>query len=65
MYSIEVKTAIPGAGQAGVAFKVDSQSRPVPKGPDDMNNPYSAQTNATQFNAYQRVVIKAGHKVAP
>ncbi|MEO8705805.1 MAG: DUF4157 domain-containing protein [Kofleriaceae bacterium] len=62
MYSVEVK--IPGStadGQPGISFKVDGEGRPVPKGPDDIKNPYN-NNHQTQADAFRQRVIDAGHR---
>jgi hypothetical protein len=61
MYSVEVKSAVPAKGQDGVAFKVDSQGRPVPKNADELKNPYSP-SNPTQWKAFQDRVMNSGHR---
>jgi hypothetical protein len=66
MYSVEVEnTGVTHAtGQQDVAFKVDAEGRPVPKGPDDIANPYDRWRNPAQWNAYQNEVLGAGHQQA-
>ncbi|MCB9763103.1 MAG: hypothetical protein H6739_25100 [Alphaproteobacteria bacterium] len=49
--------------QGDVAFKLDADGRPVPKGSkDSMNNPYDLGTNETQHTAWEQVVLQAGHR---
>lgn len=64
MYSVEV--TLPGVtaitSQADIAFKVDPTGQPVPKGPEDIVNPYSSGTNELQFKLYQELVMIAGHR---
>ncbi|MEH1868674.1 MAG: DUF4157 domain-containing protein [Nostoc sp.] len=64
-YSVEVtNTTQPATGQEDIAFKVSTDGKPVPKGPNDINNPYNKATNSEQFTAYQDVVLEAGHLTA-
>jgi len=68
MYSVEVKQVPPGSskpGQAGVAFKVDAQGRPVPKGPDEIKNPYNHGMYPKQNKIFEKTVLDAGHRKAP
>jgi hypothetical protein len=66
MYSVEVNQQLPAGspktGQNAVAFKVDAQGRPVPKGPDQIKNPYNHGTNQKQNIMFQQMVMDAGHK---
>jgi hypothetical protein len=66
MYSVEVtnNTSGPVTGQDDIAFKVGTDGKAVPKGPNDVNNPYNKGTNAEQHNAYLEEVIQAGHLTA-
>jgi hypothetical protein len=61
MYSVEVKSATPGKGQDGVAFKVDGRGRAVPKNADELKNPYSP-SNPIQWKAFQERVMTSGHR---
>lgn len=49
----------------GIAFKVDGQGRPVPKGPEQIKNPYNNGTNALQHKTFPATVMTAGHRVSP
>lgn len=62
-YSVEVQNldAQRVAGQDDIAFKLDQQGRPVPKGPSDVDNPYNRHTNREQYEAYEDAFIEAGH----
>lgn len=63
MYSVEMESASAASGarpQDGVAFKMDSAGEPVPKGPDDVKNPYSTQ-QPEQRKAYDQEMIRLGH----
>ena len=65
MYSVELthpNAPRPGVPQESIAFKYDTQGHPVPKGPNDIQNPYPKGTAAHQ--AYQDALIKAGHLYA-
>jgi hypothetical protein len=66
MYSVEVtnNTSGPVTGQEDIAFKVGTDGKAVPKGPDSVNNPYNRGTNPEQYNTYLEEVIKAGHLTA-
>jgi hypothetical protein len=66
MYSVEVtnNTSGPVTGQEDIAFKVGTDGKAVPKGPNDVNNPYHSGTNAEQHKTYHDEVIKAGHLTA-
>jgi len=66
MYSVEVtnNTSGPVTGQDDIAFKVGTDGKAVPKGPNDVNNPYNIRTNAEQYNTYGEEVLKAGHLTA-
>jgi hypothetical protein len=66
MYSVEVTNSSSGpvTGQGDIAFKVGIDGKAVPKGRNDVNNPYNKGTNAEQHNAYLEEVIKAGHITA-
>ncbi|HEY4244250.1 MAG TPA: hypothetical protein VGM88_30765 [Kofleriaceae bacterium] len=64
MYSIEVNrqgTSGPQP-QDGIAFKVDTQGRAVPKGPDDVRNPYKRGEYPAQYDAFAERVMEAGHR---
>src|SRR4028119_1911831 len=54
MYSVEVtnNTSGPVTGQEDIAFKVGTDGKAVPKGPNDVNNPYKIGTNPEQYNTY-------------
>jgi hypothetical protein len=62
LYSVEVMRTPGGRDQSSddVAFKVDPLGRPVPKGPEDVDNPYSSESAARQ--AYLAYVMEAGHR---
>lgn len=68
MYSIEVMKdgESTAADQSGIAFKVSADGKPVPKGPDDVNNPYSYNKGYQQYQAepYLNTVMSAGHLFA-
>lgn len=63
MYSVEMQTkslAVGGRPQNDVAFKMDSAGNPVPKGPDDINNPYTPRY-PDQRKAYELEILRLGH----
>ena len=66
MFSIEVKQVLPGGNlprQEGVAFKVDDLGRPIPKGPFEINNPFSkGGDQIVQWEIYQQHLLSAGHR---
>ncbi len=69
MFSVEVKLPPPGDAlpkQQGVAFKVDAQGRPVPKGPGDIRNPYDGGDALAKSmkTAFQLRVLNDGHQKA-
>lgn len=49
-----------------VAFKVDGDARPVPKGPADMNFPskYLKHRNPFQYAAYRDAIMEYGYQLA-
>jgi hypothetical protein len=66
MYSVEMETGGAASGarpQENVAFKTDSAGEPVPKGPDDIKNPYSTQ-QPEQRKAYEQELLRLGHHQA-
>jgi len=66
MFSIEMQTKVQEPSvhpQRNVAFKVDPATNPVPKGGDDVNNPYGTQQQI-QREAYERELMKLGHQAA-
>jgi hypothetical protein len=65
MYSIEVtkKPGISGS-QGEVAFKVGSDGKATPKGPEDLKNPYEKAINPNQHDAYNDEAMKYGHQEA-
>ncbi len=67
MFSIEVKQAPPSdtkPKQAGVAFKVDSGGRPVPKGKTEIKNPYKGGRYQRQEEIFEDRVLAASHQKA-
>jgi hypothetical protein len=68
-YSVEVKkdpnVGDAAAKQEGIAFKVDENGNPVPKGPDDIANPYSGNGSPEQVDEYKKRAMDAGHKEFP
>lgn len=66
IYSVEVESGVAASGarpQENVAFKMESSGEPVPKGPDDVNNPYSTK-QPEQRKAYEQEMIRLGHRQA-
>jgi Domain of unknown function (DUF4157) len=63
MYSVEVtkRPGILAEHQDDVAIKVGADGSPVPKGPDDVQNPYVKGTNPHQARAYEKEVMALGH----
>jgi len=62
MYSVELThpdAPRRGMPQESIAFKYDAGGHPVPKGPQDIRNPYPDGTAA--HKAYQDALIQAGH----
>jgi hypothetical protein len=61
-YSLEIKKDASSShnGPEGTAFKLDGNARAVPKGPNDVKNPYRQHT--IQFDSYLRVLMDAGHR---
>jgi hypothetical protein len=45
-----------------VAFKVDPNGRPVPKGPNDVANPYDNGRQAEQWQAFLEWIMQQGHR---
>lgn len=65
MFCVEVlKANTSASGQDAVAFKTDNAGKAVPKGPGDVANPYDQGKHKPQFEAYQGVMIRAGHRQA-
>jgi hypothetical protein len=67
MYSIEVKQVAPSdalRGQDGVAFKVNDQSQPVPKGTFEIANPYDRGRYQHQHMIFERAVLDESHQQA-
>jgi hypothetical protein len=64
-YSIEVKINpnTPDNGQVGIAFKVDEYGNAVPKGPQDINNPFPEGTK--EANEYVDSIMNSGHRIIP
>lgn len=65
MYSVEMESGVASGvrPQDNVAFKTDSTGEPVPRGPDDVKNPYSTQ-QAEQRKVYDQEMIRLGHHQA-
>jgi hypothetical protein len=64
MFSIEVRNAgVTGAGtQDDVAFKVDADGRPVPKGPKSIEVPKGYKM-PVQVKAFKEAILALGHQV--
>ncbi len=69
MFSIEVKKnpAGPIRDQHDIAFKVDEKGEPVPKGPDDVSNPYPSSSpkgtkHAEQHLIFLEMIMGSGHR---
>ncbi|ACY14787.1 hypothetical protein [Haliangium ochraceum] len=62
-YSIEMKKnpSLPDSGPDDAAFKVGSSGTAVPKNAFEALNPFSLQTNAIQFHAFEDGLMNAGH----
>jgi type III secretion translocon protein HrpF len=62
-YSIEVLTrgVTTPVDQNSVAFKIDSNGSPAPKGPASVTNPYDGGTNSTQNKAFEKRIVESGH----
>jgi hypothetical protein len=63
---VELESGAAASGsrpQDNVAFKMDSAGEPVPRGPDDVKNPYSTQ-QPEQRKAYDQEMIRLGHHQA-
>jgi hypothetical protein len=66
-FSVELKAAgVPGGASepSMIAFKVDQLGRAVPKGPDDIANPYVDGKFVGQRFVYSQHVLNAGHRLA-
>ena len=65
-YSVEVKKNpdLPDMGPGDIALKVNERGLPVPKGPKDINNPYS-DVNDPRHEIYNKAIMDAGHKSIP
>jgi hypothetical protein len=67
MYSVEVQHRATSAHvtnpQDNIAFKIDPDGRPVPKGESDIKNPYS-KDQGVQRTAYKDEMIAHGHLAA-
>ena len=67
MFSIEVKQAAPSdalRGQDGVAFKVNDQGQPVPKGTFEIANPYDRGRYQRQHKIFESTVLDESHQQA-
>lgn len=67
MFSIEMKQVAPSdalRGQDGVAFKVNDQGQPVPKGTFEISNPYDRGRYQRQFKIFERAVLDESHQQA-
>ncbi len=66
-FSVELKATGAPAGASDpsmIAFKVDQLGRAVPKGPDDIANPYVDGKFVGQRSVYSQHVLNAGHRLA-
>ncbi len=59
-YSIEVKKspALPDTGPGSAAFKVDAKGKPVPRGPEDLFNPFK---DVDQGREFRNTMMDLGH----
>lgn len=67
MFSVEVKQVLPGGaqdGQHGIAFKVNAEGLPVPKGPFEILNPYEKGIYQVQHDTFRQEVLAQGHQKA-
>lgn len=68
-FSVEVKNVgVPAAAatkQPDIAFKVDSRGRAVPKSDKEIANPYGSGKYPWQRNRFDKLIIYAGHQLAP